>query len=224
LTWFVTAAFVMRLLRRRALLGVTAAKVRAILTISTSAMAATSAMHAVSILAAVALVMAVLRRILLRLAAASDERWQPAVLSSLMTTLAGLLLIWLLLMLWTIMHLLIAWRERLSVARQVRLLLGLARSVARLVHERLGVVIVVVKSLVSALLARRALLLLLVVVRILLTELLLSGGDETKIVLGVLIIVFGCNGIPRALRVASELDIFFRDVRSGAANFDVGTI
>jgi hypothetical protein len=226
---FVPATFVRRWLRRCALLVMTAAKVRTILTItSATAMAASPPMHAEPILTAVTLVVTVLPRILLRLAAAGDERGQSAdFLSAFMAALVGRLLIRLLLMLRTILHLLIAWREWLGIARQVRLLLRFARRVAWLVltHERLGVVIVAVKSLVGVLLAGCALLLrLLVVIRVLLTELLLRGGNQTKIVLGMLIVVLGRNRITRALRVARELDIFFRDMRSGAANFDVGTI
>ena len=126
------------------------------------------------------------------------------------------------------MHLLIARRERLGIARQIRLLLRFTRSVARLVlaHEGLGVVIIAVKSLVGVLLAGGALLLLrlLVVIWILLSELFLRGGNQAKIVLGMLVVVLGRNRIARTLRVARELDIFFRYMRSGAANFDVGTV
>ena len=146
-----------------------------------------------------------------------------------MATLIWLLLILLRLMLRAVMHLLIARRERLGIARQIRLLLGFTRSVARLVlaHEGLAVVIIAVKSLVGVLLAGGALLLrlrLLVVVWILLTELFLRGGNQAKVVLGMLVVVLGRNRIARTLRVARELDIFFRYMRSGAANFDVGTV
>jgi len=222
----------MRRLGRRALLVMTAAKVGAILTIpaaATATMPPPPPVHAKPILTAVALVVTVLSGRLLRLwAAAGDEGWQAAdFLSALVATLVGLLLIRLLLVLRTVLHLLIAWRERLGIARQVWLLLRFTRSVARLVlaHERLGVVIVAVKSLVGVLLGGRALLLrLLVVIRVLLTEQLLRCGDQAKIVLGMLIVVLGRNRVARTLCVACELDVFFRDVRSGAANFDVGTI
>jgi hypothetical protein len=209
------------------LLVLTAAKIRAILTVpstTTTTMAPPPPMHAVPILIAVALVVTVLPGSLLRLAAAAgDECWQASdFLSALMAALVGLRL-----MRWTVMHLLIARRERLGIARQVWLLLRFTRTVARLVlaHERLGVVIIAVKSLVGVLLAGGALLLrLLIVIRVLLTELLLRGSNQAKIVLGMLIVVLGRDRIARALCVACELDIFFRDVRSGAANFDVGTI
>ena len=218
----------------RCALLLTTAKVGAIRTVSTAAMTSTPAMHAETILATVAtvaLVVTVLVRagILLRLATAGDECRQAAdLLSAFLATLIWLLLILLRLVLRAVMHLLIARRERLGIARQIRLLLGFTRSVARLVlaHEGLAVVIIAVKSLVGVLLAGGALLLLrlLVVVWILLTELFLRGGNQAEIVLGMLVVVFGRNRIARTLRVARELDIFFRYMRSGAANFDVGSV
>ena len=215
----------------------TAAKVGAIRTVSTAAMTSTPAMHAETILAAVAtfalvVTVLVLAGILLRLATAGDECRQAADLLS--AFLAALIWIWLLLillrlMLRAVMHLLIARRKRLGIARQIRLLLRLTRSVARLVlaHERLAVVVIAVKSLVGVLLAGGALLLLLrllVIIWILLAELFLRGGNQAEIVLGMLVVVLGRNRIARTLRVARELDIFFRYMRSGAANFDVGTV
>lgn len=206
------------------------AKVGAIRTISTAAMTSTPAMHAETILATVALVVTVLvlAGIRLRLATAGDECRQAADLLSALATLIRLLLIRLRLMLRAVLHLLIARRERLGIARQIRLLLRFTRSVARLVlaHEGLGVVIIAVKSLVGILLAGGALLLLrlLVVIWILLSELFLRGGNQAKIVLGMLVVVLGRNRVARTLRVSRELDIFFRYMRSGAANFDVGTV
>jgi len=206
------------------------AKVGAIRTISTAAMTSTPAMHAETILATVALVVTVLvlAGILLRLTTAGDECRQAADLLSALATLIRLLLIRLRLMLRAVLHLLIARRERLGIARQIRLLLRFTRSVARLVlaHAGLGVVIIAVKSLVGILLAGGALLLLrlLVVIWILLSELFLRGGNQAKIVLGMLVVVLGRNRVARTLRVSRELDIFFRYMRSGAANFDVGTV
>ena len=209
----------------------TAAEVGAIRTVSTAAMTSTPAMHAKTILATVALVVTVLvlAGILLRLTTAGDECRQAADLLSALATLIRLLLIRLRLMLRAVLHLLIARRERLGIARQIRLLLRLTRSVARLVlaHEGLTVVVIAVKSLVGVLLAGGALLLLLrllVIIWILLTELFLRGGNQAKIVLGMLVVVLGRNRVARTLRVSRELDIFFRYMRSGAANFDVGTV
>ena len=215
----------------RCALLLTTAKVGAIRTVSTAAMTSTPAMHAETILATVALVVTVLvlAGILLRLTTAGDECRQAAdLLSAFLATLIRLLLILLRLMLRAVLHLLIARRERLGIARQIRLLLRFTRSVARLVlaHEGLGVVIIAVKSLVGILLAGGALLLLrlLVVIWILLSELFLRGGNQAKIVLGMLVVVLGRNRVARTLRVSRELDIFFRYMRSGAANFDVGTV
>jgi hypothetical protein len=42
-----------------------------------------------------------------------------------------------------------------------------------------------------------------------LAELFLRGGDQAKIMLGVLVVIFGGDGIARRLRVASKLDVFF---------------
>ena len=183
----------------------TTAKVGAIRTVSTAAMTSAPAMHAETILATVALVVTVLvlPGILLRLATAGDECRQAAdLLSAFLATLIRLLLILLRLMLRAVMHLLIARRERLGIARQIRLLLRFTRSVAWLVlaHEGLAVVIIAVKSLVGVLLAGGALLLrLLVVVWILLTELFLRSGNQAEIVFGMLVVVLGRNRIARAL-------------------------
>ncbi len=65
---------------------------------------------------------------------------------------------------------------------------------------------------------------LLLVIGLTLPELLLRCGDDPEIVLGVLIIIFRCNGVPGALRVTSKLKVLFGDVRCGAANFYVRTI
>ncbi len=66
--------------------------------------------------------------------------------------------------------------------------------------------------------------LLIVVVGVLLAELFLRGGDQAKIMFGVLIVIFGRHRVAGALRVACKLDVFFCNVRSGAADFDVGTV
>ena len=135
-----------------------------------------------------------------------------------------------LLMLRTVMYLLIARREGLRIARQVRLLLGLRlRRVARLVlaHKRLAVIVVAVKTFVGTLLSSCALLLLrllLIVIGVLLAELFLRSGDQAEIMLGMLIVILSGHRIAGALRVARKLDVFFCDVRGGATNFYVGTV
>ena len=195
---------------------------------ATTAMASTATMHSEAILTTITLVVTVRPRILLRLSAACYERRQAAdLLSTFMTALLARLLIWLRLVLRTVLHLLVAGRERLGITRQIGLLLRFSRAVAWfiLAHERLGFIVIAVKTLVGVLLAGRTLLLrLLVVIRVLLTELFLRGSDQAKIMLGMLIVVLSGNRITRTLCVARELDIFFRDMRSGAADFDVGTV
>ena len=214
--------------------------VRAILTIrsiSATTVASAPAMSK-SILSAVTLVVAILSGILLRLPAARDECRKTAdILSAFMTALVGLrvglllMLLMLLMMLRAILDLLITRRKRLSIARQIRLLLRLSRSVAWLVltHEWLIVFFVPIEGVIAGLLlaaGRAALLmrLLLIVVRVLLTKLFLRRGDQAEVVLGVLIIILGGHRVARPLRVTRELDVFFRDMRSGAADFDVGTV
>ena len=195
---------------------------------ATTAMASTATMHSEAILTTITLVVTVRPRILLRLSAACYERRQAAdLLSTFMTALLARLLIWLRLVLRTVLHLLVAGRERLGITRQIGLLLRFSRAVAWfiLAHERLGFIVIAVKTLVGVLLAGRTLLLrLLVVIRVLLTELFLRGSDQAKIMLGMLIVVLSGDRITRTLCVARELDIFFRDMRSGAADFDVGTV
>ena len=189
-----------------------------------------------SILPAVTLVVAILSGILLRLPAARNEGRKTAdILSAFMTALVRLrvgLLLMLLMLLRAILHLLIARWKRLCVTRQIRLLLRLTRCVARLVlaHKSLVVVVIAVVAVVTTglrLSARHAALLmrlLLVVVWVLLTKLFLRRGDQAKVVLGVLIVILGGYRVARPLRVTRELDVFFRDMRSGAADFDVGTV
>jgi hypothetical protein len=179
-------------------------------------------------LVTITLVVTVLSGALLRLTGAGYEcRQATNILPAFMSPLIRM--IRLRLMLLAIVDLLIARWKWLSIAREIRLLLGFARRVARfiLAHESLAVVIVAVKTFVIPRLvlpAGDALLLLLIVVGVLLAKLLLRGGNETKIMLGVLVVILGGNRIAGALGVTRKLDIFFRDVRSRAANFDVRAV
>jgi hypothetical protein len=192
-----------------------------------------------SILSTVALVVAILPGILLRLSAAARNKRRKTtdILSAFVTTLArlwvGLLLLMLLMMLRAILDLLIARWKRLCVTRQIRLLLWLARPIARLVlaHKGLVVVVIAIIAVVTTTLRLSAwrtaallMRLLLVVVRVLLTKLFLRCRDQAEVVFGVLIIILGGHRVARPLRVTRELDVFFRDMRSGAPDFDVGTV
>jgi hypothetical protein len=221
----VATAFVLCRLRRRALL-MPAAVIRSIRAVTAaSAVTAPASMHTKSVLAAVALVVTILRGILLWLTAAGNKCRQAAnVLPASLVRLMRLLLV-----LRAIVYLLVARRKRLGVAREIRLLLGFARAVARFVlaHERLTVIIIAVEAFVVALLvlsAGRSLLRLLIVVGVLLAELFLRGGDETEKMFGVLVVILSGNGIAGALRVARELNIFFRNVRSRAADLNVRAV
>ena len=217
--------------------------------ISATTVASASAM-AKTILPAVTLIVAILPGILLRLPAAGDECRKTAdILSAFVTALVRLrvglllllmlllvlrlmLLMLLLLVLRAILDLLITRRKRLRVTRQIRLLLRLsARSVAWLVltHERLIVVFVPIEGVIPGLwlpAGRAALLmrLLLIVVGVLLTKLFLRGGDQAEVVFCVLIVILSGYRVAGSLRVTRELDVLFRNMRGGAADFDVGTV
>ena len=178
-----------------------------------------------AVLTAFALIVAV-AGVLLRLSAAGNECGKAADFLPAFLSAVARLLVWLRLMLRrTVVHLLVTRRKWLCVARQIRLLLGFARRVARfiLAHERLRIVVAVVETLLVALLlsARRSLLGLLVVVRILLTELLLRRGDKAEIMFGMLVVIFRGHRIAGSLRVARKLDVFFRYMRGSATDFDV---
>ena len=86
---------------------------------------------------------------------------------------------------------------------------------------RLLVVSLVITLVGTAELAR---LLLLIVRRLTLPKLLLGGRDQPKIMLSVLVKVFRRNWIARALRVACQLEIFFRNVGCRSANFYLRSI
>jgi hypothetical protein len=230
----VATAVVLCRLRGSALL-VTAAIVGPILTEATATtVTAPTAMHAEPVLIAITLVaitlvaitliVTVLPGVLLWLTAAGYECRQATDILSALVRMKRLRL-----MLLTIVDLLVARWKWLSVARDIRLLLRLAWRVARFVlaHESLAVVIVAVKTFIVPLLvlpARRTLVRLLIVVGVLLAELFLRGGNETKIMFGVLVVILGGNRIAGALGIARKLDVFFRNVRSRAANFDVRAV
>ncbi|OJU21674.1 MAG: hypothetical protein BGN84_05845 [Afipia sp. 62-7] len=83
-------------------------------------------------------------------------------------------------------------------------------------REAVGIIVVVVERV-----AIDARLLLL---RLVLAELFLRRGDQAEIMFGVLVVIFGGNRIARTARVAGELNIFLGNMRSGAANLDVGSV
>src|SRR5579885_762331 len=195
-----------------------AAEIRAVRPVAATMAPAPAEAATVTVLIALALVVAVAAaHVRLRLvAAAGDEGRQAADVAFRLR-----------LVLRALRHLLIARREGLRVARNIRLLLRLGLSEARLIlaHIRLALVTLVIEVIAAL---RRAgllaLLRLLLVVRILLAELLLRGGDQAEIMLGVLVIIFRRHRVARALRISRQLDVFFRNVRRSAADLHVGSV
>ena len=111
----------------------------------------------------------------------------------------------------------IARRKGLPLARHIGL--RVVSPVARLAsHRRRAVVLAVVECLVAPPIAFRP------VERLILAILLLRGGNQAKVMLGVLVIIFRRDRIAGGLRIAGELDVFFRDMRCGTADFHIGTV
>jgi hypothetical protein len=195
---------------------------------TTPAMAEAVAALALLIVAVLAAVLLLLRLRLRLTAAAGDESGQARHLRAFVDDRPRIRLR--LLMLRTAVLRLVARRERLRIARNEWLALlrhRLLRHVARLVlaQERLAIVVAVVVAVVGgALRSTRDLLTLLIVVGVLLAELLLRSGNQTKVMFSVLIVILGRDRIARALRIARELDVFFRDMRGGATDFYVGAV
>lgn len=149
----------------------------------------------------------VLRRLMLRLTA-GDERRQPFDVAFVV----GRLLL-----------------ARLKVLRLVILLLIVMMLLTRMIRLRLArcerlaaevrlFVVAVVETVVGA---PHLAGLLLLVIGLALAELFLRGGDQTEIMLGMLIIIFRGDRVSGALRVAGELKIFLGDVGCRSSNFDV---
>src|SRR6185312_13742814 len=98
-------------------------------------------------------------------------------------------------------------RLRLRLILRLRTMLALATMLARLLVTLIGLLVVAL-MIASAALAHIRLLLL----RLVLAELFLRGGDQAEIMLGVLIVVFGGDGVAGRPRIARELQIFLGDV------------
>src|SRR5712691_1033684 len=118
-------------------------------------------------------------------------------------------------------------RLRLRVARDVGLRLARAERLFARAHPRLAVVVAVLESVIAR--VARVVVGPGVVVgpiglRIALAELLLRRGNQTEIMFGVLIVIFGRDRITGGLRVASELNVLFRDVRRISANLHVRAV
>src|SRR5580698_7381892 len=60
--------------------------------------------------------------------------------------------------------------------------------------------------------------------RLILAELLLSRGNQTEVMLGVLVVIFRSDRVAGGSRIARELDIFLGDVRRRSADFDIRSV
>ena len=214
------------------------AEIRTVRTESAAAAVAPAA-TAVTVLAAITLfvtilstLIGVLSGILLRLAAACNEcRQAGRFRHTVVATLARRLRMGLLrtrLMLWAAVLRLIARRERLRIARQIRLRLRRRRlwRVAWLVltEERLAIVIAVIVVVVSRALRGALLRRWIVVIGILLAELFLRGGYQAEIVFGVLVVIFGRYAVAGGCRVTRESQVFLVHLKRVAANSDAWSV
>ncbi len=158
--------------------------------------------------------LALLRRLLMRLAAGDEGRqaldilvacWLEVLLRARLNVLRMHVLrlnVRLLLLLARVKRLRLARRERLAAKRG---LLAVA-------------LVVTVAGNIAVLFAT------LLVIGLALAKLLLRGRDQAEIVLSVLIIVFGRNRVAGTLRVTRKLEIFLGDVRRRSPNFHVRSI
>jgi hypothetical protein len=60
--------------------------------------------------------------------------------------------------------------------------------------------------------------------RLVLAELLLGRRDQAEVMLGVLVVVLGGNGVAGRPRIARELNVFLGHMRGGTANLDVRSV
>ena len=173
--------------------------------------------------------LAPLRLVLLRLTA-GNERRQPldvAIMLLRRLLLRALLKVLRLRLMMLLMRLMLLLRLVLLMRLVVRLMaftrikrLRLTRGERLAAHGRL-IVIAVIIAIVGGITAHIARLLLLLIIGLALPKLFLRSRDQTEIMFGVLIIIFGGDRVSRALRVAGELEIFFGNVRGGAPDFYV---
>ena len=104
--------------------------------------------------------------------------------------------------------LLLARIERLRFARRERLAADMRLLVVSVVERVVG--------RIAAHVAR-----LLLEIGLALAKLFLGGGDQTEIMFGVLVIVFGGDRIAGTLRVAGQLQVLLGNVGRGSSNFHV---
>jgi hypothetical protein len=122
---------------------------------------------------------------------------------ALLTRFAGRLLVALIGRVVAVATLMIAGTTVAVANKRLGLRLRLRRNEAGLlaeIREALAVIIEIIGRRHVLDIARR---------RLVLTELLLGSSDQAKIMLGMLIVVLGCNGIAGGAGITRELDVFF---------------
>jgi hypothetical protein len=122
---------------------------------------------------------------------------------ALLTRFAGRLLVALIGRVVAVATLVIAGTTVAVANKRLGLRLRLRRNEAGLlaeIREALAVIIEIIGRRHVLDIARR---------RLVLTELLLGSSDQAKIMLGMLIVVLGCNGIAGGAGITRELDVFF---------------
>src|SRR5262245_23354904 len=122
-------------------------------------------------------------------------------------------------------RLLIPRRIELGIAGQIGL--RIARPIRRLLAKlRGGLLVAFLKGVIMAHLGSAALrpVALLLVVRVVLAKLFLRGRDQAEVMLGVLEVVLGRDGVSRRLRIARQLLVFLRDVRRRSADLHIRTV
>jgi hypothetical protein len=175
--------------------------------------------------AAALIVVAVLAEVLgagLRLRA-GDERGQPFAVARLGVHRLRVLLVLRLLLLRLLLRsrLRLPLRIGLLLVAEIRLRLHRLTLMHGLLRRLPHVVVAIVERVVAIAFARCRWRL---VVRVLLAELLLRGGDQAEVVLGVLVMVLGGDGVAGGLRIAGELQILFSDVVRGTADLHLGSV
>src|ERR1700731_5181024 len=119
---------------------------------------------------------------------------------------------------------LLAWLVGLALALVVALIVVARHERLRLRRDEAGFLPEIRKAFALVVAVLRGHFIFGARLRLVLTELFLGSGDQTEIMLGMLVVIFGGYRISGRARVARQLHIFFSDVRCGAANLDVGPV
>jgi hypothetical protein len=155
---------------------------------------------------------------LMRLSA-GNEGWQPVDVATAFGGHCALLRAGLMRL---VLLVLLALRERLGVTRQVGLRLARAEGLFAPQSRLRAVVVAVLEGVVAR--PDRHFVLWTGQMGVGLAELLLRRRDQTIIMFGMLVVIFGRDGITGGLRIAGELHVFFRNVGGVPANFHIRTV